>query len=97
VGPKGTQRIAQRETFGHLQTDCYGAEGDPFLERIITGDEAWTHHYGPESKHQSMEWKHPHSFTKKKFKTHPTTGMLMLTVFGTLLREGLNSELLGAV
>jgi hypothetical protein len=30
--------------------DCCGAEGDYFLERIVTGDETWTHHYEPESK-----------------------------------------------
>jgi hypothetical protein len=32
------------------------AEGDSFLDRIITGDETWCHHYEPESKRQSMEW-----------------------------------------
>jgi len=79
MGPKATQRLAQRETFGHLQTalDCYGAEGDHFLERIVTVDETWTHHYEQESKHQSIDWKHRHSPTKKKFKTHSTAGKLM--------------------
>jgi len=28
-----------------------------------------------------MERKHPHSPANKKFKTHPTAGKLMLTVF----------------
>ena len=28
----------------------YEAEGDSFLDRIITGDETWCHHYKPESK-----------------------------------------------
>jgi len=32
------------------------AEGDSFLDHIITGDETWCHHYEPESKQQSMEW-----------------------------------------
>jgi hypothetical protein len=72
--------------------DCYGAEGDHFLERIVTGDETWTHHYEPESKHQSMDWKHRHSPTEKKFKMHSTAGKLMLTVFGTLSRDGLSNE-----
>jgi hypothetical protein len=26
------------------------AEGDSFLDRIITSDETWYHHYEPESK-----------------------------------------------
>jgi len=34
----------------------YEAEGDSFLDRIITSDETWCHHYEPESKRQSMEW-----------------------------------------
>ena len=62
------------------------------LERIVTGDETWTHHSEPESKHQSIDWKHRHSATKKKFKMHSTTGNLMLTVFGTLSRDWLNNE-----
>lgn len=61
--------------------DRYGNEGDNFLDRIITGDETWIHHYEPESKRQSMEWKHPNSPCKKKFKTQPSAGKLMLTVF----------------
>jgi len=36
-------------------------EGDPFLDRIITGDETWVHHYQPECKRQIMEWTHPQS------------------------------------
>ena len=49
--------------------DRYGNERDIFLDRIITGDETWIHHYGPESKRQSMEWKLPQSPCEKKFKT----------------------------
>ena len=52
-----------------------------FLDRIITGDETWVRHYEPERKRQSMEWKHPQSPCKKKFKTQPSAGKLMLTVF----------------
>jgi hypothetical protein len=43
----------------------YRQEGDVFLRRIITGDEIWIHHYAPESKRQSLEWKHPTSPAKK--------------------------------
>ena len=61
--------------------DFYGNEWDIFLDRIITGDETWVNQYKPESKRQSMEWKHPQLPCKKKFKTQPSTGKLMLTVF----------------
>ena len=39
------------------------------------------HHYEPESKRQSMEWNHPGSPAKKKFKTQPSAGKVMLTDF----------------
>ena len=61
--------------------DSYGVEGDHFLERIVTEDETWIHYYKPESKCQSMECKHPHSPAKRKFKTHPTVGKLILPIF----------------
>ena len=54
--------------------------GRPFLSRIVTGDETWTHNYEPETKRQSMEWHHPQS-PRKKFKTTPSAGKLMITVF----------------
>ena len=32
-----------------------------FLQLIVTGDETWVHHFKPESKRASMEWRHaPH-------------------------------------
>jgi len=41
----------------HLQH--YQDEGDDMLSRIVTGDESWVHHYGPETKRASMQWKIP--------------------------------------
>ena len=48
-------------------SDHYANEGEAFLTRIVTGDKTWVHHFAPESKRQSMEWKHPGSPVKKKF------------------------------
>jgi hypothetical protein len=56
----------------------YEAESDSFLDRIITGDETWCHHYKPESKWQSMEWRHVNSPSKNKFKTLPSAGKVIL-------------------
>jgi len=39
----------------------YREEGDNFQQQIVTGDETWIHHYEPEIKRQSMQWKHPSS------------------------------------
>ncbi|GFV37210.1 HTH_48 domain-containing protein [Trichonephila clavipes] len=48
--------------------DRYHEEGDQFLERIVTGDETWVSHIAPESKRQSMEWRHTNSPVSVKAK-----------------------------
>jgi hypothetical protein len=40
----------------------------------VTGDNMWISHYAPESKYQSMDWKHPILPGKKKFRTQPSVG-----------------------
>lgn len=59
----------------------YNEEGDAFLSRIVTGDETWVCHVTPESKLQSMEWRHTSSPTKTKAKPLITCRKLMCTVF----------------
>jgi hypothetical protein len=51
------------------------------LNRIVTGDESWMHHYQPESMRASMQCKYPCSATTKKFKVTPSAGKVMLTGF----------------
>jgi hypothetical protein len=60
---------------------CYSEKGDDFLDTIVIGDETWVFHHTPQSKQQSMEWRHTHSLTKKKFKTSTSTQKIMATVF----------------
>ena len=55
----------------------YNNEGEEFLSRIVTGDESWVHHYSPETKRQSLEWKHPSSLVKKKFKSQLSAGKVI--------------------
>jgi len=58
VGPTNALAKERKEHRMHVCQDLlnqYEAEGDSFLDRIITGDETWCHHYEPESKRQSME------------------------------------------
>jgi hypothetical protein len=47
---------------------CYQDEGELFVESIIMGGEIWVYKFTPESKRNSVTWKHPHSLTTKKFK-----------------------------
>jgi [histone H3]-lysine36 N-dimethyltransferase SETMAR len=56
-------------------------EGNDFLDSIVTCDETWVHHYTPESKRASMQWKHVQSPVAKKAKTTFSAGKVMATVF----------------
>jgi len=51
------------------------------LKKIITVDESWVHHYDPENKSHSMEYRHKESPQQKKFKTQASAGKAMLTAF----------------
>jgi hypothetical protein len=53
-----------------------------FLAQFVTVDETWVHHIDPESKRQSMEWRHQGSPPPRKFKVIPSAGKIMATVFG---------------
>ena len=54
---------------------------DDFLLRLVTVDETWVHYYEPENKAQSRQWVGPGSPRPKKFKTQPSAGKVMGTVF----------------
>ncbi|GFY27883.1 histone-lysine N-methyltransferase SETMAR [Trichonephila clavipes] len=56
-------------------------EGDDFLSHIVTGDETWVAYVTPESKQQSMEWRHSSSLRKVKFKQTISAQKIMCTVF----------------
>lgn len=69
----------------------YAESGEEFLRRIVTGDETWVSYDTPESKRQSMEWRHTSSPPKVKPKQIMTPRKMMCTVFwdwkGILLIE----------
>ena len=48
----------------------------------MTVNETWVRSYEPENKTQSREWVGPGSPRPKKFKTQPSAGKMMATVFG---------------
>ena len=54
---------------------------DDFLLRLLTVDETWAHYYKAENKAQSRQWVGPGSPRPKKFKTQPSAGKVMATVF----------------
>ena len=66
-------------------------EGDDFLARIVTGDETWVHFHQPETKRASKEWRHSSSPKPKKFRTQPSAGKVMLTLFWDKKRRHLGA------
>jgi hypothetical protein len=52
-----------------------------FLDNLVTGDETLVHHITPETKRNSMMWKHPSSPTAKKFKTTSSVRKVVANVF----------------
>jgi hypothetical protein len=71
-----------------------------FWDTVLLKTRHASTHCTLESKPQSIEWKHSTSPTKKKFKTQPSLGRVMLTLFlgrtranfGTLPRETHKSQ-----
>ena len=72
---------AQRKTICTQLLERFTHDGERFLRSIITGDESWVHHYDPESKMQSMQYRHKISPAPKKFKVVASARKVLLTIF----------------
>ena len=59
----------------------FRSKEDDFLSRLVTVDETWIHYYELQNKAQSRQWVGPGSLRPKKFKTQPSAGKVMATVF----------------
>lgn len=70
-----------RVEFSKENLGLWQADKETFIHQIVTGDETWVHHWDPETKQESMQWKHKTSPPPKKFRTQPSAGKLMATVF----------------
>ncbi|UYV80508.1 hypothetical protein LAZ67_19000385 [Cordylochernes scorpioides] len=72
----------------------FEANPEEFINRFVIMDETWAHHFTPESKQQSMQWRHSGSPPPKKAKTVPSAGKVMVSVFwdseGVILLDFLN-------
>ncbi|XP_052682598.1 histone-lysine N-methyltransferase SETMAR-like [Crassostrea angulata] len=55
--------------------------GEKWLDRIITTDETWLHHFDPETKTESSIWKHRDSQAPKKAKVAKSMGKQMYIFF----------------
>ena len=50
-----------RRTLSRTNLNLFEEDPANFLKRFVTMDETWVHHFTPEAKQQSKQWKHPGS------------------------------------
>ena len=48
-----------RRTLSRTNLNLFEEDPANFLKRFVTMDETWVHHFTPEAKQQSKQWKHP--------------------------------------
>ena len=73
------EQMATRASVYSTLLKRFRSKEDDFLSRLVTVDETWVHYYEPENKaRQSVG---PGSPRPKKFKTQPSAGKVMATVF----------------
>jgi len=72
---------ARRVSTSQEIVDAFESDPVKFVQQIITWDEMWVHHWDPESKVESMQWRHASSPLPRKFSTLPSSGKLMATIF----------------
>jgi len=60
----------------------YNADPAKFLRRYVTMDENWAHHFDPEIKQQSKQWKHVTSPTPVKFRKIASAGSHSVGILG---------------
>ena len=59
----------------------FRCDQNDFLSRLVTMNETWLYHYDPETKQQSMEWRHSSSPRPKKFRVQKSAGIFLFTIF----------------
>ena len=52
-----------------------------FLSQLVTTDETWIYHFDPETKEQSVEWRHNGSLRPKKFRVQKSSGKVLASIF----------------
>ena len=75
------EQMATRASVCSTLLKRFRSKEDNFLSSLVTVDETWVHYYEPENKAQSRQSVGPGSPRPKKFKTQPSAGKLIATVF----------------
>lgn len=71
----------QRCQSSEQHLEFFRRDPNDFLSRLVTMDETWLYHYDPETKQQSMEWRHSGSPRPKKFRVQKSAGKVLASIF----------------
>jgi len=71
----------QRYQSSEQLSEFFRRDPNNFLSRLVTMDETWLYHYDPETKQQSMEWRHSGSSRPQKFRVQKFAGKLLASIF----------------
>jgi len=61
--------------------ESFRRDPNDFPSRLVTMDKTWLYHYDPETKQQSMEWRHSGSPRPKKFRVQKSAGKVLALIF----------------
>ena len=75
------EQMATRASVNSALLKRFRTKEDDFLSPLVTVDETWVHYQEPDNKAQSCQSVGPGSQRPKKFKTQPSAGKVMATVF----------------
>ena len=70
------QRCQSSEQF----VDFSRSDPNDLLSRLVTMDDTWLYHYDPETKQQSMEWRHSGSPRPKKIRVQKSAGKVLASI-----------------
>ena len=70
----GASRLSNFWNFFRRDPNC-------FLSRLVTMDETWLYQYDPETKQQSVEWRHSGSSRPKEFRVQKSSGKVLALIF----------------
>jgi len=81
--PKCLNADQKRQCFQSSEKplEFFRCDSNDFLSRLVTMDETWLYHYDPETKQQSVEWRHSGSPRPKKLRMQKSAGNLLASIF----------------
>jgi len=61
--------------------EFFRRDPNDFLSQLVTMAETWFYQYNPETKQQSVEWRHSGSPRRKKFRVQKSAGKVLASIY----------------